>query len=281
MNTKQLKKIIKLCEEQNKSFDLNEVKKGFLTDKYNLLTVNTKLKKPFSDGEKEIYLYGLELAPSILSGVNYCLNSTSCFLTCLFFSGKNNFIHQGKMLSGEKLSSVAIARLRRSFLLNNDPEFFYMILEMKIALISEVHKLNVFEDYYIRINVLSDLNFIEFILKMYKKYGSKFYDYTKHWERESIKGVYELTFSASEKTTEKQILEKIEKGENVAIVFEKKLPKTYLGIEVIDGDKSDHRMFDPKGVIVGLLEKNTIGNNTKHKFIKKEKNEENTSTNQK
>jgi hypothetical protein len=40
----------------------------------------------------------------------------------------------------------------------------------------------------------------------------------------------------------------------VAVVFDK-LPETYLGKPVIDGDVSDLRFLDPKGVIVGLKAK--------------------------
>ena len=45
-------------------------------------------------------------------------------------------------------------------------------------------------------------------------------------------------------------------GGNVAVVFRgKKLPRRWLGIEVIDGDDSDLRFQDGEGKIVGLLEK--------------------------
>jgi hypothetical protein len=34
-----------------------------------------------------------------------------------------------------------------------------------------------------------------------------------------------------------------------------RLPETYLGLPVIDGDQSDLRFLDPQGVIVGLKAK--------------------------
>jgi hypothetical protein len=43
-------------------------------------------------------------------------------------------------------------------------------------------------------------------------------------------------------------------GGNVAVVFNE-LPETYLGKPVINGDESDLRFLDPKGVIVGLKAK--------------------------
>ena len=38
-------------------------------------------------------------------------------------------------------------------------------------------------------------------------------------------------------------------------MFRNKLPKTFKGLPVIDGDKDDLRFLDPQGVIVGLIAK--------------------------
>lgn len=43
-------------------------------------------------------------------------------------------------------------------------------------------------------------------------------------------------------------------GGNVAMVFDK-VPKTFKGYKVIDGDESDLRFLDEKNVIVGLKAK--------------------------
>ena len=43
---------------------------------------------------------------------------------------------------------------------------------------------------------------------------------------------------------------------NIAVVFrDKNLPKKFLGLTVIDGDKDDLRFLDPKNSIVGLYAK--------------------------
>ena len=42
---------------------------------------------------------------------------------------------------------------------------------------------------------------------------------------------------------------------NVAVVFRKELPETYLGRKVVNGDETDLRFFDEKNVIVGLKAK--------------------------
>jgi hypothetical protein len=69
---------------------------------------------------------------------------------------------------------------------------------------------------------------------------------------------YHLTFSYSENNAV-DCLECLEHGINVAMVFDTKrgqpLPKTWCNYKVIDGDLSDLRFKDPKGVIVGLRAK--------------------------
>ena len=47
----------------------------------------------------------------------------------------------------------------------------------------------------------------------------------------------------------------LNEGGNVAVVFRGKLPESYLGFPVVNGDDTDLRFLDPKGVIVGLVEK--------------------------
>jgi hypothetical protein len=47
----------------------------------------------------------------------------------------------------------------------------------------------------------------------------------------------------------------LEMGGNVAVVFRNQLPKTWKGFEVVNGDETDLRFLDKKGVVVGLIEK--------------------------
>ena len=44
-------------------------------------------------------------------------------------------------------------------------------------------------------------------------------------------------------------------GGNVAVVFRGALPNTYKGKKVINGDINDLRFLDPKGIVVGLIQK--------------------------
>jgi len=83
----------------------------------------------------------------------------------------------------------------------------------------------------------------------------QWYDYTKvanRFTKLSKYSNYDLTYSYSGYNWEecKNVLDN--KVGRVAMVFAKKLPSTYLGYEVIDGDDSDIRYKDNKGVIVGL-----------------------------
>ena len=56
-----------------------------------------------------------------------------------------------------------------------------------------------------------------------------------------------------------QVIEALQNGANVSVVFEKHLPKTWNGYEVINGDKHDLRFLDKSNVIVGLTHKKTNG----------------------
>lgn len=87
----------------------------------------------------------------------------------------------------------------------------------------------------------------------------QFYDYTKNYLRfkKPLPTNYHLTFSRSE-TNHAKCLEILKAGFNVAMVFDK-LPLTYLGYEVINGDKDDLRFLDKQNCIVGLKYKNMTG----------------------
>jgi hypothetical protein len=87
----------------------------------------------------------------------------------------------------------------------------------------------------------------------------RFYDYTKDARRAAFLDVpnYHLTYSVSEHPNSlKRARLVLGEGRNVAVVFRTayadELPDTFLGAPVIDGDESDVRFDDPRGVVVGL-----------------------------
>ena len=87
----------------------------------------------------------------------------------------------------------------------------------------------------------------------------QFYDYSKILGRRvSNISNYNLTFSAAD-GNDADVFSAVRQGYNVAVVFGVKkteaLPETYLGRPVFNGDESDLRFLDPKGVIVGLYAK--------------------------
>jgi hypothetical protein len=66
---------------------------------------------------------------------------------------------------------------------------------------------------------------------------------------------YDLTFSRSEDNDD-DCRRVLQAGGRVAVVFRRPpLPASWQGHRVIDGDSSDFRFLDPRGVVVGLKAK--------------------------
>jgi hypothetical protein len=119
-----------------------------------------------------------------------------------------------------------------------------------------------------RLNGTSDLSFEKYEVvrnqKLFRNIFSafaevQFYDYTKVLGRKvtAIEN-YHLTFSAAD-GNDADVVKAIQQGYNVATVFGIKktlpMPETYMGLPVFNGDESDLRFLDPKGVVVGLYAK--------------------------
>jgi hypothetical protein len=113
----------------------------------------------------------------------------------------------------------------------------------------------------IRINGTSDLPWIA--LQMAREFPQvRFYDYTKLPKPFlRIRPNYAITFSYSGHNLA-ECMEALRNGVNVSVVFNvrkvAKLPKTWNGYRVIDGDKHDLRFLDRKRVIVGLRPKGKV-----------------------
>ena len=205
---------------------------------------NTKIKK----GEKLGWLtLGLSLLPYKLSGKNFCSHaSKGCAAACLNTSGMGVF------------SNVQEARLKKSRYFIEQKDAFLAQLKKEISLaIKNAKKKNM--KLAVRLNVLSDLPWENLIdMKSYPEV--MFYDYTPNPQRmiAHLQGKlpenYHLTFSRKEDNQSIVGLIASMKG-NVAAVFAGKLPETYLGKPVVNGDDTDLRFLDPQGVIVGLVAK--------------------------
>jgi hypothetical protein len=213
--------------------------------------------------------FAMYLAPAMVSGYNVCPNSThECRIGCLATSGRAGM----DILSGKNM--VINARIKKTKLFFEDNEFFmdWLFAELKAAQNKAIKK---GFDFSVRLNGTSDIDWQNTLHNGKNVFESfpdvNFYDYTKNITKFFDKPEnYHLTFSYSGKNTEmcKKVLNI---GHNVAVVFnvksEKHLPKTFMGYTVINGDLTDYRPNDGKGVIIGLKWKQ-IANKADNKAIK-------------
>ena len=159
----------------------------------------------------------------------------------------------GIFKKGESTNVIQQARIRKTKLFFEQRDQFMADLESDIrAGIKQAEKMNMIPAF--RLNGTSDL--------AWEKYGIiekfpevQFYDYTKIVGRKvSHLKNYHLTFSNADGNIN-DVLKAKSNGMNVAVVFRKELPATYLGRKVINGDETDLRFLDEKNVIVGLKAK--------------------------
>jgi len=214
--------------------------------KIKLLSKNTKTEKSLKEG---VMTFALQLAPSTLSGHETCPKaSLGCKLACLNTSGMGIY------------SNVQAARIKKTKLFFNDRKTFMEILVKEIQ--AGIRKANK-EGYQpaFRLNTTSDLPFEKIRVTIdNKEYRNvmeafpdvQFYDYTAIPNRK-VPDNYHLTFSRKE-SNDIDVRTAIKNGLNVAVVFDK-LPETYLGRKVIDGDVTDIRFKDENNSIIGLKAK--------------------------
>ena len=206
---------------------------------------NPKLLK----GEKKGYMsFVLHLAPANLSGKETCPKRTAgCTAACLNTAGRG-----GMYKKGETTNAIQQARIRKTKMFFEQRDDFMKQLEADIRLgIKQAEKKKMIPCF--RLNGTSDL--------AWEKYGIiekfpevQFYDYTKVRGRKvSHLKNYHLTFSKADGNDMDARLAASD-GMNVAVVF-KEMPASFMGRPVINGDETDLRFLDAKGVIVGLKAK--------------------------
>jgi len=216
-----------------------------------LLSIDTNAKT--IKGQGKGYLTGiLYLAPSNESGVvNTCgYASQGCRAACLFTAGRGRF------------DNVRKARVRKTMEFHqNKGEFMDQLVKDIHALIKKANKLGLKP--CVRLNGTSDISWEQIpvgrssnIFELFE--GVPFYDYTKNFKKlvrlkENPIANYSLTFSRSESNEEQSKLA-LALGFNVASVFRVVPPSSY-DRPVINGDDSDLRFLDPKGVVAGLKAK--------------------------
>ena len=213
---------------------------------------NAKTIKGEKKGYKTFILYMSPFTQNS-KGVNLCpMASDGCASACLFESG-----------FGGMYTSVKQGRIDKTEFYLRDRIGF---LDKLVVEITKLEKKFVDNDLTlaIRLNGTSDISFEKQKTSNGKTIfdtfpNVQFYDYTKNYTRfeKVLPNNYHLTFSRSE-TNHEIAMGLLKAGNNVAMVFDK-LPETYNGFKVINGDDNDLRFLDDKNVIVGLKYKKITG----------------------
>ena len=230
-----------------------------------LSTGNPKILKGLKQGYNT---YILHLAPANLSGYEVCAKRTKgCTDACLNTAGRG-----GMFKKGETTNVIQQARIRKTkMFFENRAEFMkQLVADIELA-IKQSAKKNLIPVF--RLNGTSDLAWEKYEVTVTDKSGRsivfrnifeafpfvQFYDYTKILGRR-VSNIpnYHLTFSAAD-GNDNDVWSAIAQNYNVAVVFGVKkntaMPENYLGRSVFNGDESDLRFLDPKGVVVGLYAK--------------------------
>ena len=225
-----------------------------------LSTGNPKVLKGMSQGYNT---YILHLAPADLSGYETCPKRTlGCTAACLNTAGRG-----GMFKRGENTNVIQQARIRKTkMFFENRVEFMTTLVKDIELAIKQSKKMELVPVF--RLNGTSDLSWEKYEVvrngKLFRNIFTafpevQFYDYTKVLGRKVKEySNYHLTFSAAD-GNDSDVLKAMNEGLNVAVVFGIKktlpMPVDYLSRPVFNGDESDLRFLDPKGVIVGLYAK--------------------------
>ena len=242
-----------------------------------LLTISADAKTV--KGEKKGFLTAIMyLAPYKLSGYQVCpmAEIAGCVGDCLNTAGRGGMARadaETVEVDGHivKMNSVQLARIARTrFFFEDRQAFMRQLTKEIIAAKKKANRLGL--NLVIRLNGTSDIRWEDIMflcddavtvpVTIFELFpDTQFYDYTKIPNR-AIKHIpnYHLTFSVSARKDFYKIWLKAQgfygRGMNYAIVFKgRTLPTAYEGYEVINGDESDLRFKDKRGVIVGLKAK--------------------------
>jgi len=205
-----------------------------------LTSFSTKLDKSQNQDWLNAVMY---LDPSYNQSV--CKGkSKGCYSSCLVNSGRMGM-------------TIAVnARNKRTERYFKQRDLFMIQLRGEIASkLAQAEKQG--KKLAIRLNGTSDLDWSE----IYETFPQvQFYEYTKRPDlakKLNRLDNVDVTFSKHENHSSKAVKKVLDSGINVAVVFNNKVPATYIDIKVIDGDKHDRRFEDKKGRIIGLKLKGT------------------------
>jgi hypothetical protein len=226
----------------------------FLGTETNMKLLNIDQNAKTVKGQKKGYMTGvMYMAPANLSGYEVCpMRSKGCTAACLNTAGRGKF------------DNIQQSRINKTkFFFTNRPEFMDQLVKEISALVNKAEKAGFIP--CVRLNGTSDIvwesvpinepdgSHFENLMALFP--DVQFYDYTKRHNRKNLPSNYHLTYSLAEDNDQRAQLA-LANGMNVAAVFaDRHYPKQYLGVRVVDGDESDLRFLDPKGVVVGLYAK--------------------------
>jgi hypothetical protein len=258
--------------------DLSSIAKAYKISYRDLLSTNPKTEK------SKVQTYILHLAPSNTSGINVCPGAGNCAKICLHFAGNPVYMNNKQAARIRRTLAYAsdpqrFARLILCSILDKINKHKGEPLAFRLNGTSDTAWENIdFEIWppfaqFCRVKFgailpLGKRNIFEIINFMRDNTGENvtFYDYTKikrNWAECKRLG-YHLTFSydgANNKQNLKIASDALNHGVNIAAAFNVKrsqsLPSTAelfgQSFKVINGDLTDFRPSDPKGLtIVGL-----------------------------
>jgi len=225
------------------------------------IDTNAKTIKGEKYGIKTAILY---LMPAMQSGVQLCpmAKTAGCEKACLFTAGRG------------AMSNVMLSRLRKTLYFNQYRDLFMNQLQNELIRERAKAKRKGYK-LIVRLNGTSDIRWENVGLGyayaniMQALPDIQFYDYTKIANRKHIPANYDLTFSYSGVPGYAPYAAKaVANGERIAVVFRDRSivdamlanGETFLGLPVVDGDNSDVRHLEPKGVIVALYAKGKARN---------------------
>lgn len=206
--------------------------------------------------------WSLSLSPANTSGHEVCpWRSDGCTQVCVAHCGR-----------AVMYATVPAARIRKT------RAFFARRAEFLARVVKELYNANKWcRDRgvigRVRLNTFSDLPFEQWIVL--SAFDSlRFYDYTKSIARarraatgDALYDNYRLCYSLNERSDERSVMNLIDAGGTVAVVLgdvryvnsknKEPMPAEWNGRPLIDGDESDDRANDPRGVFVGLRLKGT------------------------
>jgi hypothetical protein len=239
---------------KNKVYPIVQMADGSTYQVKNLLGYrdndNAKLNKSNKASAKYV-TRGLSLAPANASGHEVCASrSPGCTQACIFTSGHARIF---KHINRARIAKTRLFFQQRDVflsMLNQEIKYWKRYAERKGKKLA------------IRLNVFSDILWEKLVPELFTSFTDvQYYDYSKHANRvlrsltQDWPKNYYLTFSRSE-SNETDCIKILNAGGNVTVVFSnKKLPRTWNGYKVINGDTTDLRFLDKKGYVVGLYAK--------------------------